>query len=129
MISEFKKFAMKGNLVDLAVGFILGGAFATVVKSFVNDIVMPPVGLMMGGQDFSALKITLKEATETTEAVAIGYGQFINETIAFIIVALVMFFLIKGMNNMKKKEEEAGPAAPPKNEVLLEEIRDLLAKK
>ncbi len=130
MFQEFKDFAMKGNLVDLAVGFILGGAFATVVKSLVNDVLMPPIGLAMGGVDFSNLAITLKAATDDTEAVAINYGLFINEIIAFVIVALAMFFIVKAMNAAKRAEEEAPaePEAPPAQEVLLTEIRDLLAK-
>ncbi|MEM7767078.1 MAG: large-conductance mechanosensitive channel protein MscL [Pseudomonadota bacterium] len=136
MFNEFKEFAMKGNLVDLAVGFILGGAFATVVKSLVGDILMPPIGLALGGVDFAQLQFPLKAAevaadgTVIAEEVVIRYGNFINEIIAFIIVALAMFFIVKGMNNMMKEQEEAPeePAEPPKEQVLLEEIRDLLAK-
>ena len=135
MISEFKEFAMKGNLVDMAVGFILGGAFATVVKSAVNQVIMPPIGLLLGGVDFSNLKVTWKEAVvengETVkEAVTSNIGTVINDLISFVIVAFVVFIVIKGMNDMKKKEEEAPaePAEPPKEEVLLTEIRDLLAK-
>ncbi len=134
MLKEFKEFAMKGNLVDLAVGFILGGAFATVVSSLVNDIIMPPVGLLLGGVDFSSLfvpldggeYISLAAATEAG-APTLNYGLFINNAITFLIVAVVMFFIIKSMNSMKKKEE-AAPSAPPRQEVLLEEIRNLLAK-
>ena len=134
MISEFKEFAVKGNLVDLAVGFIMGGAFATVVSSLVNDIIMPVVGKLIGGVDFSNLYInltdtdyaTLAEAQDAGAAV-ITYGVFINALISFLIVALVMFMIIKSMNKIKKAEEEA-PAAPPANEVLLAEIRDLLAR-
>ena len=134
MISEFKEFAVKGNLVDLAVGFIMGGAFATVVSSLVNDIIMPVVGKLIGGVDFSNLYInltdtdyaTLADAQEAGAAV-ITYGVFINALISFLIVALVMFMIIKSMNKIKKAEEEA-PAAPPANEVLLAEIRDLLAR-
>ena len=112
MLKEFKEFAMKGNLVDLAVGFILGGAFATVVSSLVNDIIMPPVGLLLGGVDFSSLfvpldggeYISLAAATEAG-APTLNYGLFINNTITFLIVAVVMFFIIKSMNSMKKKVE------------------------
>ena len=136
IIKEFKDFAMKGNVVDLAVGFILGGAFSTIVKSMVNDIIMPPVGLLLGGVDFSNLKVVLKAAvTEgdkvVTEAVTINWGLFVNNVLSFVIVAACLVFIIKAMNSLKKKEEEkpAEPAAPPKQEVLLEEIRDLLAKK
>ena len=133
MISEFKEFAMKGNLVDMAVGFVMGGAFATVVTSFINDVFMPPLGKVMGGVDFGNMKHVMQEAvtapdgTITTAEVAIRYGAFINATISFIIVAFVMFMIIKGMNKAKKAEDEA-PAAPPANEVLLAEIRDLLSK-
>ncbi|WP_394692583.1 large conductance mechanosensitive channel protein MscL [Hyphobacterium sp.] len=138
MLKEFKDFAMRGNVVDLAVGFILGGAFSTIVRSLVNDILMPPLGLALGGVDFTNLFITLGDAEYETLAAAqeagaatINYGMFINNVIAFIILAFALFLIIKGMNSMKKKEEEA-PAAPPapsKEEVLLTEIRDLLAKK
>ena len=134
MIAEFKEFAVKGNLVDLAVGFILGGAFATVVSSLVNDIIMPVVGKLIGGVDFSNLYINLTDTEYATLAAAqeagaavITYGVFINALISFLIVALVMFMIIKSMNRIKKEEEEA-PAAPPANEVLLAEIRDLLAR-
>ena len=125
MISEFKDFAIKGNMVDMAVGIIMGGAFGTIVKSLVDDIVMPPIGLLMGGVDFSKIGITLKEATADTEAVTMNIGLFFNACLAFAIVAFVLFQIIKGMNAMKKKEE-AAPVAPPKSEVLLEEIRDAL---
>ena len=134
MISEFKEFAVKGNLVDLAVGFILGGAFATVVSSLVNDIIMPVVGKLIGGVDFSNLYINLTDTEYATLAAAqeagaavITYGVFINALISFLIVALVMFMIIKSMNRIKKEEEEA-PTVPPANEVLLAEIRDLLAR-
>jgi len=125
MINEFKEFAVKGNMVDMAVGIIMGGAFGTIIKSLVDDVIMPPIGLLMGGVDFANMKWTLKEAAGDVEAVSINYGLFFNALLAFAIVAFVLFQLIKGMNAMKKKEEEA-PAAPPKQEVLLEEIRDAL---
>ena len=125
MISEFRDFAVKGNMGDMAVGIIMGGAFGTIVKSLVDDVIMPPIGLLIGGIDFSKLKITLQAATADKEAVAINYGAFLNAVIAFTIVAFVLFQIIKAMNAMKKKEEEAA-AAPPKSEVLLEEIRDAL---
>lgn len=140
MISEFKEFAAKGNVVDMAVGFILGGAFSTIVKSMVSDIIMPPIGLLLGGVDFEELKLTLKDAVMNgedvvSEAVSINYGVFINNVISFLIVALALFFLIKGINTMKKKmegepepEAPAEPPPPPREEVLLEEIRDLLKK-
>ncbi len=132
MFNEFKEFAMRGNVVDLAVGFILGGAFGTIVKSLVNDVIMPPIGLALGGVDFSAMKIVLKAADEANKVaeVAISYGLFINNVISFVIVAWALFMIIKSMNSIKKKEEAkpAAPAAPPKQEVLLEEIRNILAK-
>ena len=125
MIDEFKSFAVKGNMVDMAVGIIIGGAFGTIVKSLVDDIIMPPIGVALGGVDFSNIVITLQAATADAEAVTMNIGSFINNVISFLIVAWAVFLLVKGMNNLKKKEE-AAPAAPPKSEVLLEEIRDAL---
>lgn len=133
IITEFKEFALKGNLVDMAVGFILGGGFATVVKSLVDDVIMPPIGLLLGGVDFSNLKLPIQKANEAAGVaeVSINYGMFINNTISFLIVALCVFVVIKGMNNLQKKEEEkpAEPPAPSKEELLLAEIRDLLKTK
>lgn len=135
MLKEFKEFAVKGNVVDLAIGIILGVAFTAIVNSLVNDIIMPPIGVLLGGVDFTDLYINLSggefaslDAAREAGAATINYGIFINAVITFIIVAWVLFFLIKGMNRMKKAEEEkpAAPAAPPREEVLLEEIRDLL---
>ena len=128
MLKEFQEFALKGNVVDMAVGIIIGGAFGTIVKSLVADVIMPPIGLLVGGIDFSNLVITLRAATDATEAVTINYGVFLNNVFAFLIVAWAIFMVIKAMNSMRKQEEEAPeePAAPPKQEVLLEEIRDLL---
>lgn len=136
MIKEFKDFIAKGNVLDMAVGLIMATYFGAIIKSLVNKIIMPPIGLALGGVDFSKFGIELQaaemnEAGEVVkEAVMIGYGDFINTIITFIIVAFCIFLVIKGYNNMKKKEEEAPaePPAPPKNEVLLEEIRDLLKK-
>ncbi len=125
MISEFKDFAMGGNMLDMAVGIIMGGAFGTVIKSLIDDVIMPVVGHFSGGTDFGDLKIALGSEEG---AAAISYGSFINAMVAFAILAWVLFMLIKGMNAAKKAEEEA-PAAPPANEVLLAEIRDLLSKK
>ncbi len=125
IIDEFKTFAVKGNMVDMAVGIIIGGAFGTIIKSLVDDIIMPPIGLALGGVDFSNIVWTLREASGDAEAVTMNIGSFINNIIAFLIVAWAVFLLVKGMNALKKKEEEA-PAAPPKSEVLLEEIRDAL---
>ena len=137
MFKEFKEFAMKGNLVDLAVGFILGGAFSTIVKSLVNDIMMPPLGLLLGGVDFADLIYPLDgqsyeslEAANEAGAPVIAYGLFINNVISFLIMAFALFFIVKGINSMKRKQEEAPAEAPPppRQEVLLEEIRNLLAK-
>lgn len=137
MLKEFKEFAMRGSVVDMAVGIIIGGAFGTIIKSLVDDILMPPIGLLMGGVDFSNMFVTLKgdaqstlEATREAGAVTMNWGLFINAVISFLIVAFALFLLIRGMNSMKRQEEEApaAPAEPPRNEVLLEEIRDLLKK-
>jgi len=128
MMKEFKQFAMRGNVVDMAVGIIIGAAFGKIVSSLVNDVIMPPIGLLLGGVDFSSFMITLKQAMGEVPAVTLNYGVFINTVIDFVIVAFAIFMVIKGMNRMKKKEEEA-PAAPPaptKQETLLAEIRDLL---
>jgi len=137
MLSEFKKFAMRGNVVDMAVGIIIGGAFGKIVSSFVADVIMPPIGLLMGGVDFTNLFVNLGDgAFETLDAAkeagapVIAYGAFINTVVDFVIVAFAIFMVIQWMNKLKKQEEEA-PAAPPepsKEEVLLGEIRDLLKK-
>lgn len=131
MLQEFKKFAMRGNVIDMAVGIIIGGAFGKIVSSLVTDVIMPPIGLLLGGIDFGSFSITLKEATETAAAVTINYGVFLNTIINFLIIAWAIFVVIKGMNSLKKKEEEKPAPAPPKpsDEVLLlQEIRDLLKK-
>lgn len=136
MLKEFKEFAMKGNLVDMAVGFVMGGAFATVVTAFIQGVFLPALSPVLGGLDFGSWNYVLTEAVLgadgeiVTPEVAIKVGEFVSAIISFLIVAFVMFMIIKGMNNMKKKEEEApaAPAEPPRQEVLLEEIRNLLAK-
>jgi len=128
MIKEFKAFAMKGNVVDMAVGIIIGVAFGKIISSFVGDVLMPPIGLILGGLDFSNLALTLKAGSEGVEPVMLKYGVFINTVIDFLIVAFAIFMAIKAMNNMKKKEAAAPPPAPTKEEVLLGEIRDLLKK-
>lgn len=131
MMSEFKAFAMRGNVVDMAVGVVIGGAFGKIVSSLVNDVIMPPIGLMLGGVDFSNLQIVLKEAVGETAAVTLNYGVFIQTVIDFLIIAFAIFMVVKAMNSAKKKEE-AAPAAPPapsKEEVLLTEIRDILKTK
>ncbi len=136
MLKEFKEFAMKGNVMDMAIGIIIGGAFGKIVASFVSDVLMPPIGLLMGGVNFTDFKYVLSEAVigadgvETAAAVSINYGNFIQVTVDFLIVAFAIFMMIKALNSAKKKEE-AAPAAPPapsKEEVLLGEIRDLLKK-
>ncbi|MBR4438812.1 MAG: large-conductance mechanosensitive channel protein MscL [Bacteroidales bacterium] len=135
-ISEFKEFAVKGNAVDMAVAVVLGGAFGAIVNSLVNDLIMPAIGVLIGGKDFASLALTLKEAVvengETVkEAVLFKYGQFINTIISFLIISFTIFLVIKGLNALKRKKEEA-PAAPPEpsaEEKLLTEIRDLLKEK
>jgi len=130
MMKEFKSFAMRGNVVDMAVGIVIGAAFGKIVSSFVTDVLMPPIGMLLGGVDFAKLAITLREASEGVEAVTIRYGVWINTVIDFIIIAFAIFIVVKGINNMKKKEEEkpAPPPEPSKEEVLLTEIRDALRK-
>ena len=129
IIKEFQEFAVKGNALDMAVGIIIGGAFGSVVKSLVDDVIMPPIGVLIGDIDFSQLGLTIKAATETSDAVVLKYGSFLNNIITFLIVAWAVFLLVKAMNSFKKKQEAAPPPAPPKQEVLLTEIRDLLAKR
>jgi len=140
IVKEFKEFAMRGNVVDMAVGIIIGGAFGKIISSVVADVIMPPIGLLMGGVSFTDLKFILKEpvldaaGAVTKAAVSINYGNFIQVTVDFLIIAFAIFMMIKAMNNMKKKEEAApaAPAAPPaptKEEVLLSEIRDILKEK
>lgn len=130
MVSEFKEFAMRGNVVDMAVGIIIGAAFGKIVSSFVSDIIMPPLGVIIGGVDFTDLAVTIKAATDSAEAVTLKYGAFIQTVLDFLIVAFAIFMVIKLMNSLKKKEEET-PAEPPEpsaEEKLLTEIRDLLKK-
>lgn len=132
VIKELKEFMMRGNVVDMAVGVIVGGAFGKIVTSLVNDIIMPPIGALLGNTNFSELKITLKEAVGETAAATINYGAFVQTILDFVIIATAIFFAIKAINSLKKKkeeEEEEAPTAPPapsKEEVLLTEIRDLL---
>ncbi len=131
MWKEFKAFAMRGNVVDMAVGIVIGAAFGKIVSSFVSDVLMPPIGLLLGGVDFSQLMIVLREAAGDTPMVAIKYGAFINTVMDFLIVAFAIFLVVKAMNQMKKKEEAkpAPPPAPSKEEQLLTEIRDILKQK
>jgi large conductance mechanosensitive channel len=131
MLQEFKAFAVRGNVVDMAVGIIIGAAFGKIVSSAVADIVMPPLGVLIGGVDFADLAITLRAAADGAPAVVLGYGKFIQALLDFTIVALAVFLLVKGLNTLKRKEAEA-PSAPPtpsKEELLLAEIRDLLKAK
>jgi large conductance mechanosensitive channel len=106
MMKEFKEFAMRGNVVDMAVGIVIGGAFGKIVTSLVNDVIMPPVGMLLGNVDFSQLSITLREKTDKAAVVAINYGQFINTVLDFVIVAFCIFMVVKAMNRMKRKDEE-----------------------
>ncbi len=130
LLKEFRNFAMKGNVVDLAVAVIIGGAFGKIISSFVADVLMPPIGVLLGGASFADLAIVLKEAVGDQPAVLMKYGVFLQTIIDFIIIAFSIFMVIRTMNNMKKKEEEAkAPPAPSKEEVLLTEIRDILKDK
>ncbi len=131
MLQEFKQFAMRGNVMDMAIGIIIGAAFGKIVSSVVADVIMPPIGLILGGVDFSDLSITLKEGVDGAAPVLLKYGAFINTIIDFIIIAFAIFMLVKGINSLKRKEEEkpAAPPAPSKSEILLAEIRDELRKK
>ena len=142
MLKEFKEFAVKGNVIDMAVGIIIGAAFGTIVKSLVDDVIMPPIGLLLGGIDFSNIFLTLKgdeypslAAAKEAGAVTMNIGLFLNTVITFLIVAFSVFLLVKAVNQVKRKLEEeeaeaaAEPAAPPRSEALLEEIRDALVKK
>lgn len=130
MMKEFRDFAMRGNVVDMAVGIVIGAAFGKIVSSFVNDVLMPPIGVALGGVDFSDLAMTLKEASGDVAAVTLNYGSFVQTVIDFIIIAFAIFMVVKAMNSMKKKEEEkpAAPPEPPADVALLTEIRDLLKK-
>jgi large conductance mechanosensitive channel len=131
MIQEFKAFAVRGNVVDMAVGIIIGAAFGKIVSSAVADVVTPPLGLLIGGVDFSDLAFIMREAVGDKPAVVLSYGKFIQATFDFAIVAFAVFLLVKGVNHLKRKEAEA-PSAPPtpsKEELLLTEIRDLLKQR
>ncbi|MDH3630444.1 MAG: large-conductance mechanosensitive channel protein MscL [Gammaproteobacteria bacterium] len=133
MMSEFKDFAMRGNVVDMAVGIVIGGAFGKIVSSFVADVLMPPIGLLMGGVNFSDLAIMLKDAVGETAPVMIKYGSFIQTVVDFVIIAFAIFLVVKAMNSMKKEEPAPEPEpepepAPSNEEVLLGEIRDLLRR-
>jgi large conductance mechanosensitive channel len=138
MLKEFKEFALRGNVVDMAVGIVIGAAFSTIVKSLVDDVVMPPIGLVLGGVDFSNIFITLKgagdyaslKAAQDAGAVTVNLGVFVNALIGFAIVAFALFLVVKAMNRLKRKQEERPEEAPPppREVQLLEEIRDALVK-
>jgi large conductance mechanosensitive channel len=130
-IQEFKTFAMRGNVVDMAVGIIIGGAFGKIVSSFVADVIMPPIGVLVGNVDFTNLSVTIKQAAGDVAAVTLNYGKFIQSVVDFVIIAFAIFIMIKFMNSLKKKQEAApaAPAAPSAEVVLLTEIRDALVKK
>lgn len=130
IVDEFKSFAMKGNVIDMAVGIIIGAAFGKIVASLVTDVIMPPLGLLIGGVNFTDLKFVMKAATETSPAVTLNYGNFLQVVFDFLIVAFAVFMVIKAIIAAKKKQEQipASPAAPSKEEQLLTEIRDLLKK-
>lgn len=127
-LQEFKDFAIKGNVVDMAVGIIIGAAFGKIISSFVADVIMPPIGVLVGGVDFSNLSLVIKEAVGEAPAVVISYGKFIQTSVDFLIVAIAIFMVVKLINSMKQVEEEAPKAAPKpsREEELLTEIRDLL---
>lgn len=140
MLKEFREFAMRGNVVDMAVGIVIGGAFGTIVNSLVKDVLMPPIGLLLGGADFSGLFLTLKEGAraagpyaslaeaQAAGAVTINFGMFINSVISFLIVAWALFMVVKSMNAVRR-QQEAAPAPPTPSETLLAEIRDILKKR
>jgi large conductance mechanosensitive channel len=129
MLKEFKEFAMRGNVIDLAVGVIIGAAFGKITSSLVNDVIMPPIGLLVGGMDFSNLAITLREKTDQAAAVQVKYGAFLNTLIDFLIIAFAIFLFVKGINSLQRKKEEAPPPAPPEEVVLLTQIRDELRRR
>ena len=132
ILQEFKEFALKGNVVDMAVGIIIGGAFGTIVQSLVKDILMPPIGLVLGGVDFSYIRVTLREGVADADPVAINVGVFLNNLISFLIVALAVFALVKGINTLRRRfeagEEPTVAPAPPPWEGYLKDIRDAVVK-
>jgi len=128
MVQEFKEFAMRGNVVDLAVGVVIGAAFGKIVSSVVADVIMPPIGYMTGGVNFTDLKVVLQEGIGDVPPVTLNYGTFLQTCFDFLIIAIAIFMLVKAINSMKKAEEAAPPPAPSQSEILLTEIRDLLKK-
>jgi large conductance mechanosensitive channel len=133
ILDEFREFALKGNVLDMAIGIIIGGAFGTIVQSLVKDVIMPPVGMLLGGVDFSDIKIPLRAAAQGQEAVTMNIGVFLNNVISFLIVAWAVFMLVKGVNMLRERFEKekaaAPPPPPPPSEQYLREIRDALVKK
>ncbi len=133
ILDEFREFALKGNVLDMAIGIIIGGAFGTIVQSLVKDVIMPPIGMLIGGVDFSDIRIPLRAAAEGKEAVTMNIGVFINNVISFLIVAWAVFMLVKGINMLRarfeKEKAAAPPPPPPPSEQYLREIRDALVKK
>jgi large conductance mechanosensitive channel len=133
ILDEFREFALKGNVLDMAIGIIIGGAFGTIVQSLVKDVIMPPIGMLIGGVDFSDIKIPLRAAAEGKEAVTMNIGVFLNNVISFLIVAWAVFMLVKGINMLRarfeKEKAAAPPPPPPPSEQYLREIRDALVKK
>jgi large conductance mechanosensitive channel len=132
ILDEFREFALRGNVIDMAVGIIIGGAFGTIVQSLVKDVIMPPVGMLLGGVDFSDIKIPLRAAAAGKEAVTMNVGTFLNNVISFLIVASAVFMLVKAINELRKRVETQKPKeppAPPQSEVYLKEIRDALVKR
>jgi len=129
-LQEFKTFAVRGNVVDMAVGIVIGAAFGKIVSSFVADVIMPPIGLLIGGIDFSNLAVTMKAATDKSAAVTLNYGKFIQTLIDFTIIAFAIFILVKGINALKRSEaaKPSEPAPPSPEVVLLTDIRDILRK-
>jgi large conductance mechanosensitive channel len=129
ILSQFKAFAMRGNVVDMAVGVVIGGAFGKIVTSFVNDVLMPPIGVLVGGVSFTGIKLTLKEAVGDAAAVSLNIGNFIQTIVDFTIIAFAIFLVVKAMNATKKPEAPAAPPEPPADVKLLTEIRDLLSRR
>ena len=129
LVNEFREFAIKGNVVDMAIGIIIGGAFGKIVSSLVADVIMPPIGLLLGGVNFTGLKLTLKEAVGQLPAVTLNIGTFIQTVVDFLIIAWAIFFLVKTINRLRTPAEAPAPAKPSNQEVLLAEIRDLLKQR
>lgn len=129
ILREFKEFAVKGNATDMAIGIIIGAAFGKIISSLVDDIIMPPIGVLVGGVDFTKLAVTLKAATADTPAVTLNYGNFIQTLVDFTIIAFAVFMIVKLINRLRRKQEAAPESAPTKEELLLAEIRDLLKER